>query len=169
MSFMDESSSLAVGNFGLGSSLPGLIGRFCLGSEQFLKQWNNVRLYLLSAIEFSLCCVSCEYERDSICKGKSSLRPLNHYCVPQLVHALGLVNVAGFISLYSPLNSIICLIWNIPPIFEPRDIINISLPLFLGLHRKLRKLVFFCSVLACALRVGPRTRKMYLKARLSYI
>ena len=122
MSFMDESSSLAVGNFGLGSSLPGLIGRFCLGSEQFLKQWNNVRLYLLSAVEFLSMLCELRIRKRQYLQGKSSLRRLNYYCISPLVHALGLVNVAGFISLYGPLNSIICLIWNIPPIFEPRDI-----------------------------------------------
>ena len=54
----------------------------------------------------------------------------SHNYNSQLVHALLLVNLAGHISLYGPLNSKVYLNWNLPSLFEPTNIIIISLSLY---------------------------------------
>ena len=54
----------------------------------------------------------------------------SHNYNSQLVHALLLVNLAGHISLYGPLNSKVYLNWNLPSLFEPTNIIIISLTLY---------------------------------------
>ena len=50
----------------------------------------------------------------------------SHNYNSQLVHALLLVNLAGHNSLYGPLNSKVYLNWNLPSLFEPTNIIIIS-------------------------------------------
>ena len=54
----------------------------------------------------------------------------SHNYNSQLVQALLLVNLAGHISLYGPLNSKVYLNWNLPSLFEPTNIIIISLTLY---------------------------------------
>lgn len=64
------------------------------------------------------------------------------HCISQLVCVLWLVNLAGYLSLYSLLNSKVCLKLKSSPLFEYRDIINILLTLSLGLYCKLWNLIF---------------------------
>ena len=54
----------------------------------------------------------------------------SHNYNSQLVHALLLVNLVGHNSLYGPLNSKVYLNWNLPSLFEPTNIIIISLTLY---------------------------------------
>ena len=57
-------------------------------------------------------------------------RSMHNFIISQLIRALWLVKWAGHISLYASLNSKVCLNWNLPPLFEPGDIMNISVTRF---------------------------------------
>ena len=58
------------------------------------------------------------------------------YYVSQLVSALSFVNLASCISLYPWLNTKICVNWNLSPILECRNAMNISLTLFFSPYCK---------------------------------
>lgn len=65
----------------------------------------------------------------------------------QLACELWLVNLVGRISLYSPLNWKVYFNWNLLPVIELRDKINILLPLFLSKYCICyRTWCLFCSV-----------------------
>ena len=70
-------------------------------------------------------------------------------CISQFVCALWLGSLVGNISLFAPVNSKVCLNWNLLPLFDPRGVTS--------LYCKLQSVVFFHSDL-WAWRLGHESK-----------
>ena len=69
------------------------------------------------------------------------------YYISQLVRVLWLVNLTGRISLYAPLNSKVCLNWNLPlSIWTERYSEYLTNMVFFGVHTVSYVTSFFCSI-----------------------
>ena len=80
-------------------------------------------------------------------------------CISQFVCALWLGSLVGNISLFAPVNSKVCLNWNLLPLFDPRGVTS--------LYCKLQSVVFFHSDL-WAWRLGHESKHKNLVSNLQY-
>ena len=60
----------------------------------------------------------------------------------------------------------VCLKWNLTPLFEHKDVINVSLPLFLGLYRKLQYGLHTLCLGHRVEKTGSETYSMNLETQL---